>query len=403
MKFLLDILENTKQKLFMPGKPLEKAFPLFDAGETFLFSPAHWATKAPFVRDAVDTKRYMSMVIVALIPCVFLGIYNAGYQAQMSVNESIGFVECMIKGSILVVPIIITSYAVGGLWEGLFACVRRHPINEGFLVTGMLFPLTLPPTIPLWQVAIGISFGVVIGKEVFGGTGMNILNPALTARAFCFFTYPAQISGDKVWIATPDHIWWNTSSPGELVDGFSGATALAKAASTPGSQNIIEQLHTANFNMSNLFIGLVPGSIGETSALACLIGAGFLIIAGVGNFRNILATIIGGVFTAAVLAAVAPDTLPGIFHLPAHYHLVMGGFMFGAVFMTTDPVSSAATNNGRWVYGFLIGVVAIIIRVVNPAYPEGMMLAILFMNIFAPFIDYWVVKAHMKRRKAFHE
>lgn len=403
MKFLLNILEDTKEKLFMPGKPLAKAFPLFDAGDTFLFSPAHWTSKAPFVRDAVDTKRYMSMVIVALIPCVLLGIYNAGYQAQMAVNGSINLIECMIKGSILVVPIIFTSYAVGGLWEGLFACVRRHPINEGFLVTGLLFPLTLPPTIPLWQVAIGISFGVVIGKEVFGGTGMNILNPALVARAFCFFTYPAQLSGDKVWIATPDKIWWNTSSPGELVDGFSGATALAQAASTPGTANIVEQLHNAHFSMSNLFTGLVPGSIGETSALACLIGAGFLVIVGVGNYRNIIGTIIGGAFTASLLAALSPESLPGIYHLPAHYHLVMGGFMFGAVFMSTDPVSSAATNTGKWVYGFLIGVVAIIIRVVNPAYPEGMMLAILFMNIFAPFIDYWVIKAHMKRRKLKHE
>lgn len=403
MKFLLNVLEHQKATLFGPGKPLEKLFPLFDAGDTFLFSPVHKAAKAPFVRDSVDTKRWMSMVIVALLPCLLFGIYNAGYQSQMATNGTTDFVTVFTKGLIMVVPLVITSYAVGGLWEGLFAIVRRHPINEGFLVTGLLFPLSLPPTLPLWQAAIGISFGVVIGKEVFGGTGMNILNPALVARAFCFFTYPGKMSGDSVWVYTPDKVWW-TQDASTLVDGYSGATALAKAAAAPGgSEKVLASLNESYFTFKSLFYGFVPGSIGETSTLACLIGAGFLFLVGVGSYRTVIACFAGGAFASFLLSTLVSESLPGIYHLPPMYQLVMGGFAFGAVYMATDPVSSAATNTGKWIYGFLIGVIAILIRVVNPAYPEGMMLAILFMNIFAPFIDYWVVKAHINKRRAHNE
>lgn len=396
MKFLLKILEWKRKNLFAEEKPLAKFEPAFDAADTFLFSPVHVTKGGPHVRDAVDTKRYMSMVILSLIPPLLVGIYNAGYQAQMAVSGSIELLDCIREGLILVLPLIVVSYAVGGTWEAIFAVIRRHPINEGFLVTGLLFPLVLPPTLPLWQAAIGISFGVVIGKEVFGGTGMNVLNPALVARAFCFFTYPGKMSGDNVWISMPE-------DKGLLVDGFSGATALAKAAAASGTDNLVQILSEAGFTLKSLFFGLIPGSIGETSALACLLGALILISVGVGSYRTMVGCVIGGAVISTIFWLVAGPSWPGIYHLPPHYHLLAGGFMFGAVYMSTDPVSSAGTTAGKWIYGFGIGAVAILIRTVNPAYPEGMMLSILFMNMFAPFIDYWVMQAHMRRRKAIHE
>ena len=396
MKFLLDILEWKRKNFFAKGKPLEKFEPAFDAADTFLFSPVHVTKTGPHVRDAVDTKRYMSMVILALIPPLLIGIYNAGYQAQMAISGSVGLWDCVREGLILVVPLIFVSYAVGGTWEAIFAVVRKHPINEGFLVTGLLFPLVLPPTIPLWQAAVGVSFGVVIGKEVFGGTGMNVLNPALVARAFCFFTYPGKMSGDNVWISTPA----NTES---LVDGFSGATPLAKAAAASGSDNVVQVFAQSGFTLKQLFFGLIPGSIGETSALACLLGAMVLIAVGVGSYRTIVGCILGGAAVSTIFWLVAPASWPGIYHLPPHFHILAGGFLFGAVYMATDPVSSSGTTTGKWIYGICIGALAILIRTVNPAYPEGVMLAILFMNMFAPFIDYWVLKSHIKRRKAHHE
>ena len=396
MSILLKILEWKRKNLFDKGKPLEAFEPAFDAADSFLYSPVHVTKNGPHVRDAVDTKRYMSMVILALLPPLLVGIYNAGYQSQMAISASIAHWDCIREGLIQVVPLIIISYAVGGTWEAIFAVVRKHPINEGFLVTGLLFPLVLPPTLPWWQAAVGVSFGVVIGKEVFGGTGMNILNPALVARAFCFFTYPGKMSGDNVWITLPE----KTET---LVDGFSGATPLAKAAAAPGGENIVRILSEAGFSMKQLFMGFVPGSIGETSAAACILGGIILIAVGVGSYRTMTGCILGGTTIGLLMWLLAPDTLPGIYHLPPHYHLLAGGFLFGAVYMATDPVSSARTSMGKWIYGFCIGALAILIRTVNPAYPEGMMLAILFMNIFAPFIDYWVLQSHMKRRKAHHE
>ncbi len=291
--------------------------------------------------------------------------------------------QLFISGFITILPIIIVSYAAGGFWEVLFAVVRKHEINEGFLVTGLLFPLILPASMPLWQVAVGISFGVVIGKEVFGGTGMNILNPALTGRAFLYFSYPVQISGNKVWTT---------------IDGFSGATPLGTAASTEIGGNAIDVLNQAGVTLSDLFYGFVPGSIGETSTLAILIGAVLLLITGVGSWRVMLSVAVGAILTSVGLNAVASEQLPGILTLSWQHQLTMGGLMFGAVFMATDPVTAARTNIGKYIYGFMIGVLTILIRLWNPAYPEGAMLAILFMNAFAPLIDHYVVEANIKRR-----
>ena len=369
--------------LFEKGKPLEKFYPLFDALDTFLLTPGKTAAKAPFVRDAVDMKRVMIFVVLALIPATLMGIYNAGYQIEIARGLTHSFWGAVEAGAWKVIPIILVSYAAGGFWEVLFAVTRKHEINEGFLVTGILFALTLPPLIPLWQVAVGISFGVVFGKEIFGGTGMNVFNPALVARAFVFFAYPAQISGSTVWVA---------------VDGYTRATPLAVAAAAPKGASVVQALGDAGYNLQNMFFGFIPGSIGETSALACLIGLAFLLITGVASWRVTLACVLGLLTMSSVFYFLrGPDRL-AFFALPPYWHLVMGGFAFGSVFMATDPVSSAATDAGRWIYGFLIGVLTVLIRVVNPAYPEGVMLSILFMNAFAPLIDYFVVENHIKRR-----
>jgi Na+-transporting NADH:ubiquinone oxidoreductase subunit B len=396
VNFLLRILEKSRKDLFEKGKPLHILEPAFDAADTFLFSPIHTTSSGPHVRDAVDNKRFMSMVILALVPTLIFGIYNAGYQSQLAQAGPVSLGDCFLSGLVQVLPLIVISYAVGGAWEALFSVVRRHPINEGFLVTGLLFPLVLPPTLPWWQAAIGVSFGVVIGKEVFGGTGMNILNPALLARAFCFFTYPGRMSGDNVWVSLP-------SNESMIVHGYSGATPLATAAATPAYESVVNSLAQARYGLSDLFFGFVPGSIGETSTLACLLGALFLVIVGVGNYRTIIGCFLGGAAVSTLLWLLAPESLSGIYHLPPHYHLVAGGFAFGAVFMATDPVSSTGTRLGKWLYGICIGGLAILIRTINPAYPEGMMLAILFMNIFAPFIDYWVLKTQMNARRKHHE
>jgi Na+-transporting NADH:ubiquinone oxidoreductase subunit B len=371
------------EHLFGKGKPLEKFYPLYEAVDTFLLTPGTTTKQAPHVRDPIDIKRVMFFVVVALVPCVFMGIYNTGHQIQLAKGVVTSFWPAMGLGAFKVLPIIIVSYAVGGFWEGLFAIVRKHEINEGFLVTGLLFPLTLPPDMPLWQVAVGISFGVVFGKEIFGGTGMNIFNPALVARAFVFFAYPAQMSGSSVWVA---------------VDGFTQATPLAVVASADRGASAIDALHAAGYNFSNLLTGFVPGSIGETSALACLFGLVFLLITGVASWRTVAGSVIGLLSIAGLFYALqGPDKL-AFFNLPPYWHLVMGGFAFGAVFMATDPVSCCATNPGRWIFGIAIGVLTGLIRVVNPAYPEGMMLAILFMNMFAPLIDYFIVDNHIRKR-----
>jgi len=341
----------------------------------------------------MDSKRLMTMVIIGLMPCILFGAYNVGLQAAYAAGRPTGdTLGLFLAGFWQILPIIVVSYAAGGFWEMLFAVIRRHEINEGFLVTGILFPLTLPPDIPLWQVAVGISFGVVIGKEIFGGTGMNILNPALTARAFLYFSYPVHISGDKVWIV---------HNAAEVVDGFSGATPLAVAAATEKGASATQALHDFSYlayDLKSMFLGTIPGSIGETSALACLIGALVLIICGVGSWRIMVSVLAGAALTAAGLNLLASDNLPGMLSLTPAEHLVMGGLMFGAIFMATDPVSAARTNKGMWIYGFLIGILTVLVRIWNPAYPEGVMLAILFMNIFSPLIDHYVVKTNIKRR-----
>ena len=401
MKALRKILDD-QEKNFKPGGKLEKLYPLYEAQDTFLYTPGTPTRGASHVRDASDLKRIMITVVVALLPAVLMAMYNTGLQAhraiaggalpletwQTTAMGSLGLafdpasvLACMVHGALYYLPVVIITLMVGGNLEAVFAITRKHEINEGFLVTWMLFPLILPPTIPLWQVAVGIAFGVVIGKEIFGGTGMNIFNPALTARAFLFFAYPAEISGDKVWIAAQ-------TSP----DGYSGATLLAMGAES-GTEAI-----AGGASWMDSFLGLVPGSMGETSALACLIGAIVLIISKVGSWR-IMVSLVAGSFLASEFLNLIGSTTNPLINVPFHWHIVLGGWAFGAVFMATDPVSAAHSNTGKYIYGFLIGVLAIFIRVLNPAFPEGMMLAILFMNVFASTIDHYVVQANIRRRQ----
>ena len=394
MKFLLK-MHDKQRHLFEKGGKFERLHPLFEAQDTFLFTPAEVTHGAPHVRDALDIKRLMITVVVALIPCVLFGIWNAGYQYN-TVNQTglTSFMDHIIRGAILVMPIILTSYIVGGLWEVGFAIVRKHPINEGFLVSGLLFPLTLPPTIPLWQVAVGISFGIVIGKEVFGGTGFNVLNPALTARAFLYFAYPAQITGDKVWTATVEG--------GKYIEGFTGATPLG-VAMVPHEHSLVETLNSMGFTLRSMITGIEPGSIGETSVIACAIGAVILIFSGVGSWRIMAGSLLGLVGASALMHAL-PDNgnLKPLNELPFYYHIAIGSWAFGTVFMATDPVSAAATNKGKWIYGFLIGFLIVVVRIANPAYPETTMVVILFMNVMAPMIDHYVVQAHIKQRRRRH-
>ncbi len=357
--------------------------PVFDAFETVFFLPADVTGAGPHMRDNLDLKRFMSLVLVALAPVLLFGIYNCGYQTRLANGLGMNFFAVSLSGLKIVLPLIAVSYAVGFFWEFLFAIVRKHNVSEGLLVSGLLFPLTLPPTLPLWQAAIGISFGIVIGKEVFGGTGRNFLNPALTARAFIFFAYPAQLSGN-VWTA----------------DAVSGATPLAAACTTALHGNAVDCLQHAGYSFSNLFFGLYPGSIGATSAFLCLLGAAFLIYVGVASYRTILGGIAGVLVTGYLLnalAAVSGSALP-MLKLNPVYHLVMGGFAFGIAYMSTDPVSSPGMPASRWIYGFAIGMLTVLIRVFNPAYVEGVMLAILFMNLFAPLLDQLEIKRHIKKR-----
>ena len=374
MKKLLKNIESH----FQNGGKYEKYYPLFEMVDTFLYTPPSRVEKAPYLRDYIDMKRVMMFVIIAMLPALVFGIYNVGYQ----INSSFSFIDNFKSGAIVVFPIIFVSYAVGGFWEILFAITRKHEINEGFLVTGMLIPLVMPPTIPLWMVAIATSFGIVIGKEIFGGTGYNIFNPALLARAFIFFAYPASISGEKVWTA----------------DGMSQATPLLEISSN--QINYIESGAILTYSWNEMFLGLIPGSIGETSAFAILIGALFLIITGVGSWRIMLATLIGMIITSKVTNIFGDiiNTSNSMLMITPLNHFVMGGFAFGMVFMATDPVSASQTNAGRWIYGLLIGFMCVIIRAINPAYPEGMMLGILFANAFAPLIDYYVIEKHTKNR-----
>ena len=394
LRNLLDQIEPFVRK----GEPLEKLYPQYEALDTFLFTPG-LVTKGPtHLRDSIDLKRTMVTVIAALIPCIFMAMWNTGYQANLAMQQigatttgewrgviidilGIGYnpssaLANIFHGFLYFFPIFLITQLAGGLWEVLFATVRDHEVNEGFLVTGMLFPLTLPPMIPLWQVAIGISFGVVLGKEVFGGTGKNFLNPALTGRAFLYFAYPAEITGDAIWVA---------------VDGFTAATPLGAVAA--------DGMAAIDVTWTQAFIGALPGSLGETSALACLIGAAVLIGTGIGSWRIMLSMTLSTIIFAELLHTIGSDTNP-MFQMNASWHLVLGSFAFGCVFMATDPVSAAMTETGRWFYGALIGFMTVLIRVINPAFPEGVMLAILFGNVFAPVIDHVVLQANVKRRLA---
>jgi Na+-transporting NADH:ubiquinone oxidoreductase subunit B len=333
----------------------------------------------------------MTIVIVALIPHLMFGIYNTGYQARLAAGLSLDFLPVITFGLRVVMPMVMVTYAVGFFWEALFAVIRKHNISEGLFVTCMLFPLTLPPTTPLWQVAIGISFGVVIGKEVFGGTGRNFLNPALTGRAFIFFAYPAQMSGDNVWTAV-------SQVKDAAVDAVSGATPLAIATLVESPARVEQVLADSGYSFSKMFWGLYPGSIGSTSTFLCLVGALILVIMGIASYRIILGGILGILFTGGLLNFLAGAGSMAWMGMNPFYHLVMGGAAFGLAYMATDPVSAPDMENVKWIYGFLIGVLTVLIRVFNPAFPEGVMLAILFMNLFAPLMDYFAVKTFCKNR-----
>ena len=392
MKLLQNLFDSIKPYV-EKGAKYERLQTLYEGHRTIFFKPSiTTGPKGVQVKDAADLKRVMFTVIVALIPCLLFGMWNVGHQHFLAIGVyDANFLSKFFLGAGQVLPILIVSYAVGLAVEFTFCVIRNHPIEEGFLVTVILIPLVMPATIPLWQVALATVFGVVIAKEVFGGTGMNILNVALTSRVFLYFAYPSQISGDMVWTYLGDQA---------AVDGFSGATLLsygatAAANGTEMMTDLNEHWSAGMFNFWNLFFGVIPGSIGETSVLMCLIGATILVLTGVGSWKIILSVFGGSWIMGVIYNLVGTNSF---MLMPAHYHLVVGGLAFGAVFMATDPVSAAQTEAGKWIYGFMIGALTVIIRISNPAYPEGIMLAILFMNVFAPLIDYYVVEAHKKRR-----
>ena len=385
---------------FHKGGKYEKFYALYEAADTIFYTPGYVTKSNAHVRDGIDLKRMMITVWMCTFPAVFFGMHNLGYQANtamasMGITELEGFRgafistfagfdassmwDNIIHGAAYWVPIYLTIFIVGGFWEVLFASVRGHEVNEGFFVTSILFSLILPPDVPLWQAALGISFGVVVGKEVFGGTGMNFLNPALTARAFLFFAYPAQMSGDAIWTA---------------VDGFSGATPLGIAALSG-----LEGVAAAGVTWMDAFMGNIQGSIGEVSTFAILLGGALLLYTRIAAWRICAGVMVGMIAMSGLLNMIGSDTNP-MFEMPFYWHLVLGGFVFGMIFMATDPISSSMTNTGKWYFGALIGVMVVLIRVVNPAFPEGMMLAILFANLFAPLIDYFVIEANIKRRAA---
>jgi Na+-transporting NADH:ubiquinone oxidoreductase subunit B len=428
MKAIENVFDSLRPNFVGDGK-LSLFWPLFEGAETFFLTPGEKTHRGAHVRDPMDLKRLMIFVDFALVPCILFGCWNVGYHAFLyeglagaegGLLGAVGHLDYILRGAWHFLPIYAVTAVVGGAWEVLFCVVRKHEINEGFLVSSLLFPLTLPPTIPLWMVALGISFGVVIGKEVFGGVGMNILNPALTARAFVFFTYPAYISGavDKqgfgVWDAAG--AWAPTSlvssvaggaEPSSFVDTYTGATPLLTVANAEPGTNALQALDGAGWSWLDMFLGFIPGSMGETSALAVLIGAVFLVATGIASWRIMVGGVVGLVGMSSVFYFLlgggmggAPVSDIAMFSIPPWYHLVMGSFAFGIVFMATDPVSAAITPLGRWLYGILIGVLVVLVRVVNPAYPEGVMLAILFMNVFAPLLDYFIVKSTTRRRAA---
>lgn len=395
LRRFLDRLEPSFQK----GGRYHQWFAVFEMVDTFLYSPADNTRGSPHVRDGIDLKRLMTYVVISTFPVILMMLWNTGHQANASMValgmtelegwrgsllslSGIGFdpnniLACMLHGLLYFLPIYIVTLVAGGVCEVVFAAIRNHEVNEGFLVTSMLYTLVMPPGTPLWQVALGIIFGVVIGKEVFGGTGKNFLNPALTGRAFLYFAYPASMSGDAVWTG---------------IDGFSGATPLSL-----GAEGGLQAITDAGYTWTQTFLGVMPGSLGETSALACILGAVFLLYTRIASYRIIFGVFFGMVGTTLLFNAIGSDT-NHLFALPWYWHLTLGGFAFGMIFMATDPVSAAMTDQGRWIYGLLIGFMTVLIRVVNPAFPEGIMLAILFANLFAPLIDFFVVRANIQRR-----
>lgn len=388
MKVFKNLLDNVRPH-FEEGGKLEKLYPVYDGFATFLFVPGHSTHSGAHIRDGVDLKRTMFTVVLALVPALLFGMWNVGYwhYHALGMNDDVTFWQQFGFGAVKVLPMVVVSYAVGLGIEFLFCVIKKHPINEGYLVTGMLIPLIMPVDIPLWMIGLSAAFAVVIGKEVFGGTGMNILNPALTARAFAFFAYPTWMSGDKVWINT------STTGSQSVVDGYSGATALGELATTG----------TTRFEPTSMFTGIIPGSVGETSVIAILIGLAILLITGVASWRIVVSAIIGGIAMGLIFNifgqyAISPEQ-QAFMTTPFWWHLILGSFAFGVVFMATDPVSASQTFKGKWIYGFLVGFFGIMIRVFNPAYPEGIMLAILFMNVMAPLIDHYVVEANIKKRK----
>lgn len=398
LRSYLDKIEHN----FEPGGKYQKWYALYEAVDTFMYRPASVTKTTAHVRDGLDLKRMMILVWMCTFPAMFFGMYNIGAQANSIfaaqpdllaaqdgwrfglIGLFAGFDpnsvwDCFVHGAAYFLPVYAVTFIVGGFWEVLFASIRKHEVNEGFFVTSVLFALILPPSIPLWQVALGISFGVVLGKEVFGGTGKNFLNPALTGRAFLFFAYPAQMSGDAVWTS---------------VDGFAGATALSLGASG-GVENIVAN----GITWMDAFIGNIQGSMGEVSTLAILIGGGVLLLSRIAAWRIVAGVMIGMVATSTLFNVIGSETNP-LFAMPWYWHLVIGGFAFGMMFMATDPVSASMTNTGKWIFGGLIGLMVVLIRVVNPAFPEGMMLAILFANLFSPLIDHFVMQSNIKRRLA---
>lgn len=376
MKFIKNMLDNMRPK-FEEGGKLHAFHSLFDAMDTFFYTPEQTTVSGCHIRDAVDNKRTMFTVIIALIPALLFGMYNIGYQHYLSLGQ----VSCYCDnfwgnlgyGFLKILPMLLVSYIVGLGIECIFAQIRKHEVSEGYFVTGMLIPLICPPDVPLWQLAIAVAFAVIIGKEVFGGTGYNFLNPALVARAFLFFSYPSQMSGDTVWIA-------------EQGDAISGATPLGEMLAGGVKPNA---------SVLDMLLGFIPGSVGETSVVAILIGAVILLVTGIASWRIMLSIFAGGAAMGLVFNMIGANPY---MEMPFYYHFLIGGFMFGAVFMATDPVTAAQTNTGKYIYGALIGIMAVLIRVLNPAYPEGMMLSILLLNVFAPLIDYYVVDANIRRR-----
>ena len=382
MKFLRKKLDNIKPH-FSRGGRFQKLAPAFNAFDTFLYTPDVTTHRGSHIRDGIDLKRVMVMVIISLLPALLFGTYNIGFQhfSQINASSDVGILRCFYFGLDKILPMILVSYGVGLAIEFVFAIYRGHEVNEGYLVSGMLIPLVMPVDLPLWMLAVSVVFAVVIGKEVFGGTGMNILNPALTARAFLFFAYPTYMSGDKVWVAGAAN-----------VDALSGETILGQLAQGNAHRSLVDG---DPYSVADMFFGTIPGSIGETSTFWILLGGAFLLYTGVASWRIIISSVVGASLMGYIFNLVGANSLMS---LPWWQHLIVGGFAFGMIFMATDPVSAAQTNKGKFVYGFLVGLLSIAIRVFNPAYPEGVMLAILFMNVFAPTVDHYVIRANINKR-----